>query len=44
MKFLADECCNASLVTSLRDHGHDVLYIQEEKPGATDEEVLSDKK
>ena len=40
MKFLADECCDAGLVKSLRDNGHDVLYIMEEKPGATDEEVL----
>ena len=41
MIFLADECCNAGLVASLRDHGHDVLYIKEEKPGSNDDEVLS---
>jgi predicted nuclease of predicted toxin-antitoxin system len=40
VKFLADECCDAGLVESLRNDGHDVLYIMEEKPGATDEEVL----
>ena len=40
MKFLADECCDAGLVESLRNNGHDVLYIMEEKPGATDDEVL----
>lgn len=40
MKFLADECCDAGLVQSLRASGHDVLYISEENPGATDEEVL----
>jgi len=40
MNFLADECCDAGLVESLRNDGHDVLYIMEEKPGATDEEVL----
>jgi len=28
------------LVESLRDNGHDVLYIMEKKPGATDDEVL----
>jgi predicted nuclease of predicted toxin-antitoxin system len=40
LKFLADECCDAGLVASLRNNGHDVLYIMEEKPGATDDEVL----
>ena len=42
MKFLADECCDTGLVASLRDEGHDVLYIFEEKPGVSDEEVLMD--
>jgi len=28
------------LVRSLRGDGHDVLYVLEEKPGATDDEVL----
>ena len=41
MKFLADECCSVALVASLRNHGHDVLYIKEQKPGSTDDEVLS---
>ncbi len=40
MKFLADECCDTGLVTSLRDDGHDVLYVLEKKAGVTDEEVL----
>ena len=40
MNFLADECCDAGLVESLRNDGHNVLYIMEEKPGATDDEVL----
>lgn len=40
MKFLADECCNAGLIESLRNNGHDVEYIMEEKPGASDDEVL----
>lgn len=40
MKFLADECCSASLVQNLRDEGHDVVYIMELHPSATDKEVL----
>jgi len=40
LKFLADECCDTGLVTSLRDDGHDVLYVLEKKAGVTDEEVL----
>ncbi|MCD6186423.1 MAG: DUF5615 family PIN-like protein [Deltaproteobacteria bacterium] len=42
MKFLADECCDTGLVTSLRKDGHDVLYILEKKPGISDDEVLLD--
>jgi len=40
LKFLADECCDTGLVASLRKDGHDVLYVLERKPGATDDEVL----
>ena len=40
MKFLADECCDADMIASLRADGHDVLYIMEFKPGALDQEVL----
>ena len=40
MKFLADECCDAEMVVSLREDGHDILYITESKPGILDEEVL----
>ncbi len=40
MKFLADECCDAEMVVSLRADGHDVLYITESKTGILDEEVL----
>lgn len=40
MKFLADECCDAGLVSSLRTIGHDVSYILEKKRGAPDEEIL----
>ena len=42
MRFLADECCDFGLVMSLRDAGHDVLYVLEEKAGVSDDEVLSD--
>jgi len=40
LKFLADECCDFPLVTSLRNDGHDVLYQLEENAGARDEDVL----
>ena len=42
MKFLADECCDTSLIASLRADRHDVLYILEKKPGVPDDEVLID--
>ena len=31
MKFLADECCDADMIASLRADGHDILYIMEFK-------------
>ncbi len=37
---MADECCDAGLVSSLREDGHDVLYVLEIKPGVSDDEVL----
>lgn len=40
MKFLADECCDADMIASLRADGHDVVYVMEIKPGALDQEVL----
>jgi len=40
LKFLADECCDAGLVTSLRDSGYDVTYVAEQKAGSPDDEVL----
>ncbi len=40
MRFLADECCDTGLVASLREDGHDVLYVSERKPGISDDEVL----
>lgn len=41
MKFLADECCDASLVEALRADGHNVLYAVESLKGALDEELLA---
>ena len=40
MRFFADECCDIGIVASLRNEGHDVLYILEEEPGLPDEVVL----
>ena len=41
MRFLADECCEAALVSALRQDGHDVLYAIESLRGATDDELLT---
>jgi predicted nuclease of predicted toxin-antitoxin system len=41
MRFLADECCNAALVHSLRADGHDVLYVVETLSGADDDAILA---
>lgn len=40
MRLLADECCDALLVDGLRSDGHEVLYVKETDPGATDDTVL----
>ena len=40
MRFLADECCDAALVSALRSDGHDLLYAVESLRGATDDEIL----
>lgn len=40
MRLLADECCDAALVAALRTTGHDVRYVAEDFPGATDQVVL----
>ncbi len=40
MNLLADECCDALVVSALRGDGHDVLYIKESAPGADDQTVL----
>jgi len=39
MRWLADECVSALLVAQMRQAGHDVLYVAESTPGATDTEV-----
>lgn len=40
MNFVADECCDALLVSALRSEGHDVLYVREVGPGSDDDAVL----
>lgn len=40
MQFLADENCDVMIVNTLRASGHDVLYVAEDTPGASDDEVL----
>ena len=40
MRWLADECVSAALVARLRHAGHDVVYLTDFVPGATDTQVL----
>jgi predicted nuclease of predicted toxin-antitoxin system len=40
MKFVADEGVDAQIVSLLRQHGHDLLYIAELAPGISDENIL----
>ena len=40
MRWLADECIDAGLVTRLRGAGHNVIYMAETAAGATDTEVI----
>ncbi len=40
MRWLADECVDAALVTHLRGAGHDASYIAEIASGVTDTEAL----
>ncbi|HTC99331.1 MAG TPA: DUF5615 family PIN-like protein [Bradyrhizobium sp.] len=40
MRWLADECIAASLVASLRQSGHDVLYVTEYASGLHDVDVV----
>jgi len=41
MRFLADECCDAVVVRTLRDMGYEVIYVAELDPGVTDSQMLS---
>jgi predicted nuclease of predicted toxin-antitoxin system len=41
MRLLADENVPGQVVASLRERGHDVLYIKESTPGADDRAVLA---
>ena len=41
MRFLADECCDAPMVSALRADGHDVLYVVETMSGADDDAILA---
>ncbi len=41
MLFLADECCDALVVRTLRELGYDVTYVAELAPGLTDTDVLA---
>ena len=40
MRFLADECCDALIVRTLRQLDYEVIYIAELAPGITDDAVL----
>jgi len=40
LRFLVDECCDIGLVRSLREDGHDVLYVLENQAGISDDAVL----
>jgi len=41
VRWLADECVDAGLVSHLRAAGHDVLYVAEIAPSVTDAEVMT---
>ncbi|NBC18889.1 MAG: hypothetical protein GVY18_16425 [Bacteroidetes bacterium] len=41
MRFLADECFDARIVTTLIEHGHDVASVRTMMPGADDATVLA---
>ena len=40
MKLAADECCDALLVSGLREDGHDVWYVMESARGLDDVSIL----
>ncbi len=41
MKFLADACCDALIVRTLRALGHEVAFVAEFAPSTADEDVLA---
>lgn len=41
MKIIVDECCPSYITQALRSDGHDVIYIAEESPSLTDNDILS---
>jgi predicted nuclease of predicted toxin-antitoxin system len=41
VKLLVDECCDPRLVAALREAGHDVRYVLEIDPGASDEQLVA---
>lgn len=41
MRWLIDECADAELALTLRQAGHDIVYIAEVAPRAKDAEILS---
>ena len=41
MKFLANENVAGDAVASLREKGHDVVWIRTDSPGSKDEDILS---
>jgi predicted nuclease of predicted toxin-antitoxin system len=41
VRWLADECVDAMLVARLREAGHDVSYVMEIAPRATDADVMA---
>ena len=41
MNFLADECCDTTLVQDLRADGDDVVYVLESLRGANDDDILA---
>jgi predicted nuclease of predicted toxin-antitoxin system len=41
VRLLVDECCDPRLVAGLRQASHDVRYVLETDPGASDEQVVA---
>jgi predicted nuclease of predicted toxin-antitoxin system len=39
VRWLVDECVGAGLVSHLRAYGHDVIYLAEIAPAASDTEI-----